>query len=498
MSDQTADTQDTATDDPEQAAADAQADASQTSGSSRAKGADTAIIGQILNQGSLNDPNERSLIAQYGVNAQQARDILQKARDTLVQQTPQLQNAAMWAGMKGFGGGDIASNMTGAALGEQQSIQKQLMDYDLMGNQANKGSLDAQLKLLTDRYGAIGKLGPAAVRGLNLPDQANKLSGSAQQADQFATELGIEKGTPDYKAFVEKFAENAEQGKLYPTASGFLPASQARGKQPFNQQVAAAGAIPEDAKEAFYQYVAANGKPPPGFTRSGPIAMAMWANAKKRGDEDGNSIASMVAAGNIRTANTTALTQGTKMESAISSYYDTMDKNLGNLLDLSGKIDSSGSPLINKVFRAYQQGVTGDPDVAKYVTYLNAVESEFAKIQSGALGNQATTDAQRKDAKDTINKFMGQGTIEAVAEGMRGEGMNRLSSMRDQNTYLRTQLGVKNPQAPVTPGETPKGPAAATAAKAMPSGPKLNAYAAAHFGGDSGKATAFLQSQGYK
>src|ERR1017187_2261044 len=190
MSDQTADTQDTAADDPEQAAADAQADASQTSGSSRAKGADTAIIGQILNQGSLNDPNERSLIAQYGVNAQQARDILQKARDTLVQQTPQLQNAAMWAGMKGFGGGDIASNMTGAALGEQQSIQKQLMDYDLMGNQANKGSLDAQLKLLTDRYGAIGKLGPAAVRGLNLPDQQQKpVSGEVPGFEQLVTDM---------------------------------------------------------------------------------------------------------------------------------------------------------------------------------------------------------------------------------------------------------------------------------------------------------------------
>src|ERR1017187_2003015 len=205
MSDQTADAQDAATDDPEQAAADAQADAAQTSGSARAKVADTAIIGQILNQGSLNDPNERSLIAQYGVNAQQARDILQKARDTLVEQTPQLQNAAMWAGMKGFGGGDIASNMTGAALGEQQSIQKQLMDYDLMGNQANKGSLDAQLKLLTDRYGAIGKLGPAAVRGLNLPE-AQQQKGAAGTAGQFAEMLGYKQGTPEYKSFIEEQA----------------------------------------------------------------------------------------------------------------------------------------------------------------------------------------------------------------------------------------------------------------------------------------------------
>lgn len=39
---------------------------------------------------------------------------------------------------------------------------------------------------------------------------------------------------------------------------------------------------------------------------------------------------------------------------------------------------------------------------------------------------------------------------------------------------------------------------AAPAAKAMPAGAKLNAYATAHFGGDVAKATQYLQSQGYK
>lgn len=39
---------------------------------------------------------------------------------------------------------------------------------------------------------------------------------------------------------------------------------------------------------------------------------------------------------------------------------------------------------------------------------------------------------------------------------------------------------------------------AAASSNAMPSGPKLSAYAAAHFGGDTSKAQAYLQTQGFK
>jgi hypothetical protein len=424
--------------------AEQQAAATQTSTTDRGRARAEAELNQFDAINAGKDPAQASLLARYDLNAQQARAILQRARDTLQQNAPQMINLAAAQGMSPAwtAAGTYAGAM-GRAAGAQEGILDKLMGYHLGMNQADLGSLNAQLQLLKQRSADQAKIAPAAMRVDGLPGTppAKAPSGEAQNFEQILKDTlgakGLQEGTPEYQT---EYSKGMDQ---------FLAK-----QEHYTDPVAAAGAIPQDAKEMFYQSVAATGKAPSGFSRSAPVSAAMWAYVKQRADQDGNTMASMIANGNLRTSNSAALTQGMKQESAISSYYNTMDKNLTNLLDLSGKVDSTGSPLVNKVFRAWQQGVTGDPDVAKYVTYLNAVESEFAKIQSGAMGNQAVTDAQRKESKDTINKYMGPGTIEAVAEGMRGEGNNRLGSLHDQNTYLKQQLGIKTPEAPPTPGES--------------------------------------------
>src|SRR6185369_4172368 len=113
------------------------------------------------------------------------------------------------------------------------------------------------------------------------------------------------------------------------------------------------------------------------------------------------------------------------------------------------------------------QGVSGDPEIAKYVTYLNAVEGEYAKIQSGSLGNSPVSDASKRDAKDVINKFMSQGQIQAVAEAMRGEGNNRLSSIRDQKQALMGSMGQSAPGSPQGSQPSQSTPAAKTVTQAQ-------------------------------
>ena len=385
-----------------------------------------------------NDPAASRLFQQFGINAQQARDILQRARDTLAQNAPQMINLAAAQKMSNPGGwGNLYASSLGAASDKQQEILKQLQEYDSASNATNLSGLNAQLKVMLARYAGDQRIVPKELQVSATPDAQPKVgTDPTSQIQRIETILSnMDPSDPQYKDY------KAEIAKLTHVND---PAANAQ---------AAAGAISPDAKEAFYQTLVATGKPPSGFTRNPAIASMMWAYAKQRADQDGNTMASMTANGNLRSANTSALTQGMKQESAISSYYDTMDKNLTALMDLSGKVDSTGSPLLNKVVRAWQQGVAGDPDVAKYVTYLNSVQSEFAKIQSGSMGNQALTDSAKKEAADTISKYLGAGTIEAVADGMRGEGNNRLSSLHDQNTYLKQQLGIKTPESAPMPGE---------------------------------------------
>jgi len=135
-------------------------------------------------------------------------------------------------------------------------------------------------------------------------------------------------------------------------------------------------------------------------------------------------------------ADQAALGQNTKLYTATSGYAETLDKNLDNLVSSYKKVDSSGSPLINRAYRAWQQGGAGDANTASMVTWLNAVQGEYAKLRSGSLGNAPASDASMRDAKEVINKNFNSGGIQAVAAAMRAEAQNRLQSIRDQSASL--------------------------------------------------------------
>lgn len=233
-------------------------------------------------------------------------------------------------------------------------------------------------------------------------------------------------------------------------------ASAAEGKQPFNQSLFGANNVNDQALQFAADTYRATGKFPTSMARNsllqGKVLNKIAADAAASGDTAG----AMAARAAGMKANGQALDQVTKQEAATTSYYNTLDKNLTALQELSGKVDSSGVPLLNKVYRAWQQGVTGDPETAKYVTYMKAAEGEYAKIQSGSLGNQGSTDAARKDAHDVINKFMSQGQLDGVADAMRGEGQNRLSSIREQKQALMGSLSGGAPSA--NGSSTPAGP----------------------------------------
>lgn len=227
-------------------------------------------------------------------------------------------------------------------------------------------------------------------------------------------------------------------------------ASAAEGQQPFNASIFGASNISDQALQFAADTYRTTGKMPTAFGRNPQMQAKVLNKIASDNAQSGDTAGAIAARSQALKANGQALDQATKLESNTTSYYNTLDKNLTALQGLAGKVDSTGSPLINRVYRAWQQGATNDPTVAQYVTYMKAAEGEYAKIQSGSLGNAPSSDAARRDAHDVINKYMSQGGIDAVAQAMRGEGNNRLSSLRDQKQALMGEIGGN---APMQPGQ---------------------------------------------
>lgn len=310
--------------------------------------------------------------------------------------------------------------------------------------------------------------GAAGLPPKAMPDQQQTVPGalgSIYQRDPLTNKLTQVKGEEPLKDVIDP-----KTG--LPTN---VRASQAEGKQPFNQSVFAANNVDDQALQFAADTYRTTGKFPSAFGRSPALQAKVLSKVAQDAAANGDTAGAIAARAGALKANGQALDQVTKLESATTSYYNTLDKNLNNLQELAGKVDSSGVPLVNKVYRAWQQGISGDPEVAKYVTYLNAVEGEFAKIQSGSLGNAPTSDAAKRDAKDVINKFMSQGQIQAVAEAMRGEGNNRLSSIRDQKQALMGSMGQSAPGSPQSsPAVAPAGAKTVTQAQVQDYAQKHN------------------------
>lgn len=232
------------------------------------------------------------------------------------------------------------------------------------------------------------------------------------------------------------------------------------GRTPYHAPTASGAAAASMTEEAI-QFAAdtyrKTGKMPASFGRSPAAQAKIFDRIAKDASASGDTAAAIDARSAARTANAKALEQNTKLFASTSGYANTLDKNLDSLLASYAKVDSTGSPIINRAVRAWQQGVTGDPDVANMVVWLNAVQGEYAKLKSGSMGNAPASDSAMNDAKEVINKLMSQGGMEAVAAGMRAEKENRLAAIKEETDALTGQLGQSAPSARTASAALPEG-----------------------------------------
>jgi hypothetical protein len=297
---------------------------------------------------------------------------------------------------------------------------------------------------------------------------ANHLRGQvglpAQKYEQYVTSTGP--AGERIQTEVTTGKENQVSGENLKQVVGpdgkpqYLPADQAAGKTPFNATLFGAASMSDDAITLQAQMALANGGKLPSSLGRNPLMQAKVSERMAQlAHDQGQDGSAIIYAGNARKAYGGALDNLTKLQTATNAYSDTLDKNLNSLLEAAKAAGGTNSPLVNRALRAYQQGFAGDPDTQKMVTYLNAVESEYAKLSSGSLGNAPISDAAKKDAKDVINKALTQGGFEAVAQAMRQEAQNKKDAYAAQISDLQGKLGA-------SPNQQAQGSAQAPAAKA--------------------------------
>jgi hypothetical protein len=225
-------------------------------------------------------------------------------------------------------------------------------------------------------------------------------------------------------------------------------ASAAEGKQPFNQSIFGASNMSDQAIQMASDYARSHGGVmPAGFSRSPAIVAKVYDRMAQDSSASGDTMGAITARGAALKANGQALGQIQKLETATNQYANTLDKNLDNLVTAYKAAGNAGSPMITKALRFWQQGVTGDPQTASMVTWLNAVQGEYAKLKSGSLGNAGATNAAMDDAKEVINKNMNEGGIEAVAAAMRAEKENRVAAIGEEKQRLMGSMSVNAPSA---------------------------------------------------
>jgi len=208
------------------------------------------------------------------------------------------------------------------------------------------------------------------------------------------------------------------------------------------------------------------GKFPGSFGRSPALQMVVLKKVADDAAANGDTAGSIAARTASLKAGGSALDQLTKQEAFTGSAVNTLDANLKALQTLGGKVDDTGSPLANTVLNHFNQGVVTNPNTAAYVTMLNAVQGEYAKIASNNNGNSPISDAAKADAKDVINKAMSQGGVAAVAQVMRQESANRMQAIREAKQGLIGSLSTN------APGAAPQGATSTAVPSALTPAPK--------------------------
>ena len=211
---------------------------------------------------------------------------------------------------------------------------------------------------------------------------------------------------------------------------------------------------PMDEADAKYwaQVIAQGGSLPTGLRRSGVVEQVM---KLVPGLAQGMTPGDFIAKHSEVKANTTSLTNLTKMADSAISFEKLAEKNFDVALRLApNAVPTELGPFFNKWV---EQGETalGDPSVPPYVAAIITGANEYAKVMSGSTGTAASTVDARREARELFSPYLSLPQISQVIAVAKADMKNRENTLTEQVASIKQRLGSSAPVT-VAPPATPR------------------------------------------
>ena len=219
-------------------------------------------------------------------------------------------------------------------------------------------------------------------------------------------------------------------------------------------KIGSKASAPMDEADAKYwaQVIAQGGSLPTGLRRSGVVEQVM---KLVPGLAQGMTPGDFIAKHSEVKANTTSLTNLTKMADSAISFEKLAEKNFDVALRLApNAVPTDLGPFFN---RWVEQGETalGDPTVPPYVAAIITGANEYAKVMSGSTGTAASTVDARREARDLFSPYLSLPQISQVIAVAKADMKNRENTLTEQVGKIKQRLGSSTPVT-VAPPATPR------------------------------------------
>jgi len=179
--------------------------------------------------------------------------------------------------------------------------------------------------------------------------------------------------------------------------------------------------------------------PPMGMGKGGSAARSQILNraAELAGDTSGTD----QRVNQLTTkASASTLLQLKKTKTMIKAFEEMANKNADIALEMSDKVDRTGTPVINRWILAGNNKLAGDVDTATFNTAVNVFANEYAKIMSGSMGNTPVSDSARKEAHEILNTAQTPAQLRANINLLQREMKNRLIGLDESEAELIQQM----------------------------------------------------------
>lgn len=136
-------------------------------------------------------------------------------------------------------------------------------------------------------------------------------------------------------------------------------------------------------------------------------------------------------------ANTTSLTDITKLQSMVGASERTAGANLDQVLKLAPAGVGGSAPIFNRWINSGRRSVAGDPQISAFDAAITTAANEYAKVMTSQSGTGGvTSDSARNEAREILNHAQTLGQIRSTIHQMKVDMANRGHALETQRQIL--------------------------------------------------------------